>query len=42
MRASMLFTKLIGQWDSPNWNSDGTYDGQGSGHDFWGTVIENE
>jgi len=39
MRASqLLFTKLVGMWDSPNWNSDGTWDGQGSGHDFWGTV----
>jgi hypothetical protein len=39
MRASqLLFTKLVGMWDSPNWNSDGTWDGQGSGHDYWGTV----
>ena len=28
---------LIGMWDSPTWNSDGTYDGQGSGHTMWGT-----
>ena len=39
MRAStLLFTKLVGMWDSPNWNADGTWDGQGSGHDSWGTV----
>ena len=39
MRAStIIFTKLVGMWDSPNWNSDGTWDGQGSGHDYWGTV----
>ena len=39
MRAStILFTKLVGMWDSPNWNADGTWDGQGSGHDVWGTV----
>jgi len=37
MRPSSVFTKLIGMWDSPTWNSDGTYDGQGSGHTMWGT-----
>ena len=35
---STLFSKLIGMWDSPNWNADGTYDGQGSGHNFEGNV----
>ena len=38
----MLFTKLIGQWDSPNWNSDGTYDGQGSGHDIPNAFSDRE
>jgi len=39
MRGStILFTKLVGMWDSPNWNADGTWDGQGSGHDVWGSV----
>lgn len=41
MRPSSVFTKLIGMWDSPTWNSDGTYDGQGSGHTMWGTVSAN-
>eukprot|EP00961_Rhodomonas_salina_P037264 501010-Rhodomonas_salina.3 len=38
MRPSNVLTQLLGMWDSPDWNADGTYDGQGSGHTMWGTV----
>jgi hypothetical protein len=41
MRPSqIMFTKLVGMWDSPNWNADGTWDGQGSGHNFEGNVSQ--
>ena len=36
--STAIFTKLVGMWDSPDWNSDGTWDGQGSGHNFEGNV----